>query len=231
MYSTSRRYLVLCLILVSSVIGDNAFAQTTVKPAYSVTGEVTAGDNQLGVTPGERIYLDFMLDPGMTPTLSISTNERLVFVDPWRWHWRLWDWLRGFIVWLPRFPIPGPDPAVLQIQAVFDDSQDMVMTMPGVPPLARGSSFLTNLEFPGESAFVREGRLPSLDELNTGFMKGSFRVLDPQGKVLLDGKVDAVKGTPSAPPCKSNSDGDGDVDASDVRVLREEFGRRDCPLM
>jgi hypothetical protein len=58
-----------------------------------------------------------------------------------------------------------------------------------------------------------------------------FMVVDPKGQMLLDGTVDAVKGTAAAPPCKTDTDGDQDVDATDVLVMRQEFGRRNCPLM
>jgi hypothetical protein len=202
------------------------------EPAYSVVGEITAGENNMGVHPGERIFTDLMLDPSLIPTLSLSTLDRLIFVDPWRWHWRKWDWLRGFVIEIPRLPIPDPGPLfVLKIQAVYDDAQDMIMAMPGVPALEKGSSFITELSFPTDSAFLKEQRLPTIDELNRGFEKGDFRVEGPQGEVLLRGTVDALKATPAEPVCKGDLDGDGDVDPTDVRTLRVDFNRRNCPLM
>jgi hypothetical protein len=89
-YSTFTRHQVLSLILVASMAGS-ALAQTSGEPAYTVEAQVTPGDNQLGVKPGETIFLDFMLDPGITPTASLSTEERLVFIDPWRWHCASWS--------------------------------------------------------------------------------------------------------------------------------------------
>jgi hypothetical protein len=225
-----RSYLILFLLAATSIAGNFVYA-AELEPAFSVTGVVTVGDNKLGVKPGEQIFTDFMLDPSLTPTLSISTQTNLVFIDPWRWHWRAWDWLRGFIILIPRLPIPGPDPVIIQIQAVFDDSQDMIMDMPGIPPLARGSAFITELAYPADSAFLKEGRLPNLKEISNGFLRGTFQVKDPNGGMLLSGKVDSLKATPSEPACKGDLDGDGDVDATDVRGLRLDFGRTNCPLM
>lgn len=225
-----RNNLILCLCALFSIMHTAIAADEKSEPAFSVVGEIIAGENKLGVQPGERFFTDFMLDPSLIPTLSLS-RERLIFVDPWRWHWRKWDWLRGFVIEIPRLPIPDPGPWVLKIQAVFDDDQDMIMPMPGIPALEKGSSFITELSFPANSVFLKEQRLPNMEEINTGFEKGSFRVEGPQGEVLLKGNVDALKATPAEPVCKGDLDGDGDVDAADTRSLRVEFGRRNCPLM
>ncbi|MCD2448793.1 hypothetical protein GO003_000040 [Methylicorpusculum oleiharenae] len=221
----------LTLITAWSFINPAGAADDKSEPAYSVVGEVTAGENKLGVAPGEQIFTDFMLDPSLIATEALSSRERLIFIDPWRWHWRRWDWLRGFVIEIPRIPGPGPEPFVLRVQAVYDDAQDMIMEMDGVPPLEKGSSFITELSFPTDSAFLKEQRLPNMDEINNGFIKGSFRVEDPQGEVLFKGSVDGLKATPAEPVCKGDVDGDGDVDTRDTRTIRLEFGRRDCPLM
>jgi hypothetical protein len=109
----------------------------------------------------------------------------------------------------------------------------MVMTMPGIPPTERGTSFMTTLAFQADSPFLREGRIPNLAEISNGFVKegSSFRVMSPQGEELLRGTVEELKASPSAPPCKGDTDGDGDVDASDIREVRLDFARTDCPLM
>lgn len=221
-----RNSLIIAMLAITPFF-NAALAETG---GYSVVGEITAEENKMGVKPGDQIITEFMLDPGITPTLSLSTRENLVFIDPWRWHWRLWDWLRGFIILIPRQPIPGPDPVIFQIRAVFDDAQDMIMEMPGVQPLERGSAFVTELSVPSDSEFLKEGRLPNIDEIN-GSLGGTFKVEDPQGEVLLRGKVETLKATPSEPACKGDLDGDTDVDISDVRTLRLEFGRKNCPLM
>jgi hypothetical protein len=221
--------LAVCVIATSASV--NVVAAESKEPSFSVTGGVTVGPNQLGVAQGERIFLDFMLDPGLSSTLSLSSQNILVFIDPWRWHWRRWDWLRGFIVRIPRLPIPEPDPWTLQIEAVFDDRQDMIMAMPGLPPLARGSAFITDIQFRPDAPFAKEGRLPTMRELNENFVGGSFMVVDDKGERLLIGKLEDLKGSETAPVCKGDGDADGDVDGTDVRNLRAEFGRKDCPLM
>lgn len=226
-----RINLLICLGALFATL-NTAIAQEKAEPAFSVVGEITAGDNKLGVQPGERIFTDFMLDPSLIASSALS-SQRLVFIDPWRWHWRRWDWLRGFVVDIPRLPLPDPGPElfVLRIQAVYDDDQDLIMAMPDVPPLEKGSAFITELSFPSNSLFLKEQRLPNLEEINNGFVRGSFRVENPQGEVLLRGNVDGIKATPAEPVCKGDLDGDGDVDAQDTRSLRVEFGRRNCPLM
>ena len=236
MANQSKKFPILIPVLfalcaMQALTGANVAAAESEDPSYSVTGGVTVNENQLGVEPGSRILLDFMIDPGLSPTLSLSNQNVIVFIDPWRWHWRLWDWLRGFIIRIPRLPIPDPGPWRMQIETVFDDRQDMIMTMPGIPPLPRGSAFLTEMQFRPDAPFAKDGRLPSMREMNENFMGGSFMVVDPAGKELLSGKLDDLKGSETAPPCKGDGDQDGDVDASDVANLRREFGRKNCPLM
>lgn len=221
--------LVLCAI--QALFYANVSAAESDQPAFSVTGAVTVASNQLGVDPGSRIFLDFMLDPGLSPTLSLSNQNFTVFIDPWRWHWRQWDWLRGFVLRIPRLPIPDPGPWRMQVEAVFDDRQDMIMPMPGLPPLARGSAFITDIEFRADAPFAKEGRLPTMDELNSSFIGGTFMVVSDKGERLLTGKLEDLKGSETAPVCKGDGDADGDVDATDVGNLRREFGRKDCPLM
>lgn len=218
---------------VAALFAAGTVAAQNEKAAYDVTATVTVGDNQMGVAPGEQIFLDFMLDPDLSPTRSLSIQTNLqVFIDPWRWHWRLWDWLRTFIIRIPRIPNPGPEPGPLTIEAVFDDAQDMIMAMPGSAPLARGSAFITTLNFPSDSPFFREGRVPRLQEMiNARLVSGQFRVEDPAGRSLLTGTVTLLRASPAAEPCRADIDGDGDVDASDVAFVRREFGRRNCPLM
>ena len=223
--------ILLALCAMQALISVNVFAAEVEELAFSVTGRVTVGTNQLGVTLGEKIFLDFMLDPDLSPTLSLSNQNIIVFIDPWRWHWRQWDWLRGFIVRIPRLPIPDPGPWRMQIEAVFDDRQDMIMPMPGLPPLARGSAFLTEINFRSDAPFAKEGRLPTMRELNDNFQGGSFMVVNEKGEQLLIGTLDELKGSETAPACKGDGDADGDVDATDVGNLRRDFGRKDCPLM
>ena len=218
---------------VAALFAAGTAAAQTEKAAYDVTVTVMVGENQMGVHPGEQIFLDFMLDPDLSPTrsLSIQSNVR-VFIDPWRWHWRLWDWLRTFIIRIPRIPDPGPDPGPLTIEAVFDDAQDMIMEMPGSPPLARGSAFMTRLEFPSDSPFFREGRVPTLQEMiEAKLVRGQFSVVDPEGKPLLVGTAIELRASKAAEPCPGDIDGDGDVDATDAVFFRRDFGRRNCPLM
>ena len=76
--------LVLCAA--QALIYANVTAAESDQPAFSVTGAVTVANNQLRVEPGSRIFLDFMLDPGLSPTLSLSNQNFTVFIDPWRWH-------------------------------------------------------------------------------------------------------------------------------------------------
>lgn len=223
--------ILLALCAVQALLWVDALAAESDPPAFSVTGAVSVGANQLGVSEGTKIFLDFMLDPGLSPTLSLSNQNFTVFIDPWRWHWRQWDWLRGFIVRIPRLPIPEPEPWRMQIESVFDDTQDMIMPMPGLPPLARGSAFITDIEFRADAPFAREGRLPTMEELNRSFIGGTFMVVNEKGERVLTGKLEELIGSKTAPVCKSDGDADGDVDASDVNNLRREFGRRDCPLM
>lgn len=223
--------ILLALCAMPALMSVNVFAAEVEEPAFSVTGGVTVGLNQLGVKQGEKIFLDFMLDPGLSPTLSLSSQNIMVFIDPWRWHWRRWDWLRGFILRIPRLPIPGPGPWAMQIEAVFDDRQDVIMPMPGLPPLARGSAFLTGIDFRSDAPFAKEGRLPTMRELNDNFLGGSFMIVDERGEPLLEGTLDELKGSETAPVCKGDADADGDVDGTDIRNLRLEFGRRDCPIM
>lgn len=218
---------------VAALCAAGSVAAQNEKAAYDVTATVTVGDNEMGVRPGEQIFLDFMLDPDLSPTrsLSIQPNVR-VFIDPWRWHWRLWDWLRTFIIRIPMIPNPGPDPGPLTIEAVFDDTQDMIMEMPGSPPLARGSAFITTLNFESNSPFFREGRVPRLQEMiDAKLVSGQFRVEDPAGKPLLTGTVTLLRASAAAEPCRGDIDGDGDVDATDAGLFRRDFGRRNCPLM
>ena len=221
--------LAVCAILALASI--NVWAAEREDPSFSVTGGVTVGANELGVAPGEKIFLDFMLDPGLSATRSLSNQNVVVFIDPWRWHWRRWDWLRGFILRIPRLPIPDPGPWRMQIETVFDDRQDMIMAMPGLPPLARGSAFLTEIDFRSDAPFAKEGRLPTMRELNENFVGGSFMVVNEKGERLLTGRLEELKGSETAPVCKGDADGDGDVDPTDIRKLRLEFGRTDCPLM
>lgn len=224
----------LTIATVTSLAGRPAFAQK-VEPAFSATAAGVIGDNQLGIRPGSPFRTDFMLDPGLSATPSLSTDRLIRFLDPWRWHWIVgnpWDWLRGFIFEIPR-EIPGPDPGPLVLQAVFDDSHDMVMDMPGFPPQERGTAFVTTFMFRADSPFFKEGRLPTMEEVNRDFVKenSSFRVLDPSGRELLRGTIDSFMAAPSAEPCEGDTDGDGDVDATDVRTFRSDFGRNECPLM
>lgn len=235
MRKTLRHVLSGMLLSTALLAGGNATAQSEEK-AYNVTATVTVGENQMGVPRGEQIFLDFMLDPGLSPTPSLSRlaiEQRVnIFIDPWRWHWRLWDWLRTFVIWIPVIPNPGPDPGPLRIEAVFDDAQDMIMPMPGMPPTQRGTAFITTFNFAGDSPFFRQGRVPTMGELNSArLVGGNFRVEGPDGKQLLTGEVTLLRAFTAEEPCRGDLDGDGDVDASDVRLLRLEFGRRNCPLM
>lgn len=236
MYRVITSCLSLVLLLLTAVLGASSVYAQEIEPAFSAIAEGVIGDNELGIKSGERFRTELMIDPGLTPTLSVSTPDVLRFIDPWRWHWIVgtpWDWLRGFIILIPRLPIPGPDPGPLTIEAVFDDSQDMVMDMPGIPSLPRGTSFVTKLMFEAESAFFKQGRLPTMDEMNGLFVRdgSSFEILGPDGKSFLRGSIDVLKATPSEPPCKGDLDEDGDVDQSDVRLFRSDFGRLECPLM
>ena len=121
-----RNKLLFCLC---TILGGMNIAVAADETPFAVVGEITAGKNEMGVEPGERFFTDMMIDPSLIPTLSLSSREWIRFIDPWRWHWRKWDWLRGFVIEIPRIPFPEPDPGpllVLRIQAVYDDAQDMI---------------------------------------------------------------------------------------------------------
>ena len=235
MYRMARSYLILSLLTVAAFAGNTVFAQEK-DPAYSVIAAGIVRANKLGIQQDSLFQADFMLDPGLSPTKSISTTTLLRFIDPWRWHWIVitpWDWLRGFIIEIPRPPFPIPEPWPFVIRVEFDDPGDMVMNMPGIRPLERGTQFITSLMFKGDSAFLRAGRIPVMDEANAAFvMEGSdFEIQDPAGKTLLQGTIDKLEASPSKPACEGDTDGDGDVDASDLGSFRLDFGRRDCPTM
>ncbi len=162
-------------------------------PELPIMTSGVIGENSLGLTVGTAFNTEFMIDLMLRP----EPNTPSVFIDPWWWHWIVynpWDWLRGFRIEIElEVPRPGgPDPwDLMRIVAEFDEPEDMVMG------LDRGSQFVQELYFPVGSLSQQE--LPNARTLQ-GFSGGDFKIFDPAGQQLLSGSVDGLDPAPQHVP-------------------------------
>jgi len=166
-------------------------------PEMDVMATMTIGENKLGIEPGTVSQADFMIDLGLAPRVI---DDRLIFVDPWRWHWnvgRPWDWLWGFeIEVFPRLPWPGPDPFIDQLRIVvpFDDKRDQVMG------LEFGSKFVMEMNYlPGTLNPKALPNAPTMRKL----ISGQFSILGPNDEKLLEGTIDNVDANPKHFPIQT----------------------------